>query len=974
MFMTPEQWIEEATKRLSQKAAPIPEEVTKGINPILETALGGAGLGIGGKAFYDINKVDKLLNNWEANINAARDFSSKQLPHFEELYDAGKGYSKVKTALSPEAAERLLSAYTGGASDLAKSRVLGIKGGDWMKLKLTPDAWDLGKLRVRRNIVDSLRIHRAASGASQDVLDDLAAKITDLDKQIDAAKHNLFGQNEHYKLFRDSKIQGQLNKHMLDTYKWSPMFDSARGQHLRYWISNTHLTGAEEAALRAEYKSIPETVKALDEALANGKANRETVAHLKEILLGGKGNPSLSEYVSLADHAGKPGVSTAPEINTKGIFDTYKGVVKKVSRGGKYMAGLAALAGLGGVLHGIFKSGSKKEEKDSARKLKLMGGVAATGTGAKKGTKALAQLIDSLHNPNLDLGITYGDWSAIGAGHKGPAKNIRKVIEKAIDKLPDNDPLKNIKILEIVRRANGLDTTNAFRKYNMLINTGLGLGRPFAGESWDHVEDIEHAKKVQKPQSYRRTLTDAVRGYKEGATAEEHLLYGTSEQYDQNAGKNVKRIAPGKKFNRWDDAKMWTWGSPSSESYSFDNRHKRIHLSGEHGQIATLTPLVDPDFLAKAKGMASKEDWLKIVDDYAAGTKGNLTPAEKASLKRIVDHVRAGKTFISMAGSGRGDYMFGRTIPLLEAMQRKGVSGDVLIAPLMGDYVAKNTQATENAVKLMNRLDSKGRIQAFGKLPGEVYGALQALGINMGSTGTLAATEAGLTGAINVIPDAWGDGGDGYKMLQPGRKALQTALNGGKFVDFGVVQLDDWNDGNKMVAHGNYAQKANPSFMSVSRQTDENIMKAWDKMLEDKVFKSHDLVGTLDDAGKEAIRTAIRQNAFNADAVVDLINNPTELKAKLDAARAAADYSISQAELGQARLVDDVMKTMKKNVRWQRLKSFGRVGAAAGMLGLGATTLANSFLPGAKSNAGNVGDLWRLASEVSANKGKALSV
>lgn len=968
--MTPEQWLEEATKRLSQKVEPISEEATKGINPILETVLGGTGLGIGGKAFYDINKVDKLLNNWEANINAARDFSSKQLPHFEELYDSAKGYSKVKTALNPEAAERLLSAYTGGASALAKNRVLGIKGSDWMRLKLIPDVWTLGKLQVKRNIADSLWIHRASSGASQDVLDNLAGKVDDLDKQIASAKQNIFGQSNHYKLFANNDLQGKLNKHMLDTYKWSGVFTPKRGEHLQHWINSTHLTGAEEAALRAEYKSIPETVKALDEALANGKANRETVAHLKEILLGGKGNPTLSEYVASANLHGRPGVVDSNKA-ISGLFDTYKGVVKKVSRGGKYMAGLAALAGLAGVAHGIFKSGSKKEEEDKARKLKLMGGVAATGTGAKNGAKALRQLIDSLHNPNLDLGITYGDWPAIGAGHKGPAKNIRKIIERAIDKLPDNDLLKKINILEVVRNAKGLDTTNAFRKFNMLVNTGLGLGRPGAGETWDHYEDIEHAKKVQKPQSYRAYLTDAVRGYSQGATQAEALLSGSLSQYNPSTGAWDLKKVRGKNFNWLDDAKMWTWGDASDEAYSFDRRRNRIHLSGEPGQIATLTPLVDPDFLAKAKGMTSKDGWLNIVDDYASGAKGNLSPVERDSLKRIVDHARAGKTVITIAGSGRGDYMFGRAIPLLEAIQRKGgAAKDVMIAPLMGDYIAKNDQATAKAVKLMNGLDS--RVTAFGKLPGELYGALQALGINMGSTGTLAATESGLTGALNIIPDEWGDANDNHKPLRLGRKALQTALNGGTPTDFGEVHLDEWNRGNKMVAHGNFSQKANPSFMSVSRQTDENVMKAWDKILNDKVFKSPDLVG-LDAAGKTAIKDALRQNAFNADAVVDLINDPNALKAKLDAARQAADYSISQAELGQARLVDDVMRTMKKNVRWQRLKAFGRVGASAGMLGLGATALANSFLPGSKNDAGKVGDLWRLAAEASANKGSAPS-
>lgn len=442
------------------------------------------------------------------------------------------------------------------------------------------------------------------------------------------------------------------------------------------------------------------------------------------------------------------------------------------------------------------------EASDTLRALEAAGGGAAAATGAVTGKSALQRLIESIRNPNRDIGFTYGDWSQIGAGHKTPAQNIQKILQRAIDNLPEGDPNKKIRMFDIRRTAEGLERTNLGRNLNMLYNTGLGLGRPGAGAEWTAAYDRELAKELGKTQSIRRYMTDLPSGGSVGATGtEEGLLRGEM---------NGKRIG-GKRVL---DNKLITYGSDNPEDYPDFIRKKRLHVGNTHGG----SPFIDPDYVDSLKKINSKDKVLGRLEEYVSGKREGLTPEARKSLSDVLARVKSGQKLVTIAGSGRGDYMAGRLIPSLESADRFGLGrGKVTFAPLLANYVPGSPEATSQVGQAFAKMDPHGRVVPFGRLPGDAYAALQRLAdTNMASTGTMAISEAANNGNLNAIPRNWNDlNSSGWDRMNA-KKDIIRGLTG-KDVDPGMVNLDSWNRGNiDHMIDGNRSQLPNRAFLETN--------------------------------------------------------------------------------------------------------------------------------------------------------------
>lgn len=880
-----------------------------------------------GKALIDAVTIGDKLNAWDANtkkvINDISDYYTK---------NKLKGWTSSVTGqtlkFSPHDVDRLLNEYVTGASDLAKQRILGVKGKDLLKVRAVP-SW--------------LKAMQASMNGDE------ATKL----KWMKDVKGTL----RHYDFFGTNVDKGLKANHMLNTFKFSQFLDPNHSASIRNMLDT--MPKEMRTVLNDGTISLTDKYSKLSQLAGKSSNHMNALKNMENLILGQPANPfpGLGDFVSGSKKA-------------IGVKDIYLTKLKPLAKALKFGGAVGAAGGLGLGLYGLTKMSSTMDKEaaymgdDGAssglQALKAIAGGGLTAGGLMTGTKAVRDFAEAINNPNRNVGFTYGEWDAVGAGHKTPSVNMRKILQRAIDKLPDTDPNKKIKFYDIIRNADGIVRDNLGRNYNMLYSSGMGANTPWLEFSPHETRTRELLRQgLGKTQSLRRYMTDMPTEASAGATAIEKGFLG----------QHVK------------DDKFIAYGDQDPRSYKSVIGDKIWHVAGKKGGPAIGSPFIDPAYVDTLRKYDTRDKLLARLEELASGKAEGLTAEQKPIVSEMLKRIKGGQKLITIAGSSRGDLVPERLLSTLASADKyKLGAGKVTVMPLLANYAIGDADATKNIANMLNKMDSQGRVLSAGRLPGEVYAAVQRLAdVNMASTGTMALSEAAANGNINAIPRFWknfhnnGDPAVVEKSISKylgkpttqmqARKWVQNTLlkglTGKDFADkLADTELDAWNRGN--IDHqllGNRTQTANPSFMEIKNNgSAAGARKYFDNLM--KNFKApKGLNGAAETALKNQLFDTMMAPGYNMDDTMKLLSDPKRFAKATEEARKASEGFLSQIDRGQKNLINDMFKTVNKNVTKQRLLAGAKLLGPASMLGGGALMLHSALTPQNK-----VGDLLRASS------------
>lgn len=672
---------------------------------------------------------------------------------------------------------------------------------------------------------------------------------------------------------------------------------------------------------------------------------------------------SLGKVLRFADAANKIGAGAKGLGAALGLYGLGSYLGNQLTKGASY-----ADADKSELIQLIEKlKGTPSEESDAAarRLLGLLEASAGSGITTFAGSNAIdsaKQLIaDQKKIPNLNVGFSYGVLPEIGDGHKAPANNIRQILERYVAKLPEGHELKGkiirdangnpvlneygfakreggIQFEDLVHKAHGI-TPNHAKDYNIIYNTGLGQAVPHQLHSPNTFHNKEYASDIAKlvkgnAQTIKNYVTDTpyinAKGLPQmGATAgpgfSDDLFRLQGHGYGYLTDQDVlgygkiptdmqdlfmhRPLLPGKFKNLAPDVV----GTPFINPATLDNMNKYVTRDEKLGRLKELIDAWDP------KDVANRD-----------------------KVSKIYDAIKKGKRVVTIAGSGRGDYVGNRTLHLLDSLDRLGVN-NVEVVPLMGGYTGSKTLHADDRAHLIDSLakaDTKGRVTSFGRLDNEAYTLLQQLSdINMATSGQMGVSEAANAGNLQILPEEWMDSGmkgqhaDMQKfqrnvwndiLRKNGRKPATTGSAANFLEAWGAMggstpQLSDWNGGTLQQYHKvmpdvfkqikNYKGDVRPGVAQYYRNwgaSDDSI-----NMLKQKIDTDY-VADLLRDANKGTL-AELNRKAFDAAAAN---------RAKLTAAHDA--------------LAEDMVSTIKNNISKPKLKALpGLVGNTLGA-GIGA--------------------------------------
>ena len=893
------------------ESMPFEDDKSKELLTDLGLALAGGTGAVGGLASNDwLSKNIKGLDDWESLTKSVWNTKPFTSAH------TGKALQ-----VSPEVADKVLDTYVTGAQRLASQKV---------------GPWRVG------NIIGNVGL--------------LPYNIKSLfNGKADPAAQSM---RDSYALFSDPvSTKEALKTRMLDRARHSSYLDDTRGQEMR----------AAFDALSDDVKAIlekhPTSIKDKYDALAKLK-NKAGLDYMENFILGhGKSHPGAVKLVGGGVIGDVKGGKLVDEVLHPGFAKNYihkfrkplqaAKALSKFGIGGAAAAAGLGLAGLGKTLgESINKSASVVSEDSPEALAKLLGGsglLALSGEGTVNSVKELIE--NGKKAPNMNIGFSYGDFPQTGDGHKAPAVHMRNILESYINSLPEGHELKGTTVLDefgkpianayggfkrkggvqfhdIGSKVHGSDPSLA-KDFNIVYNTGLGLAIPHpTGQHGNKKYGIDVADKL-------RGTTQSIRNY---ITDTPHTIAGVPF-----AGSTVAMPVPKIKLP-WMDHPLrngtgYGYFGIDSKTLGYGDIPKALHalhatplIVGSLHNIApdlVGTPLINPTVLDNLNKYTTKDQKLARLQEII-NTAEFDDPEVKTKLQKIHDAIKKGKKVVTVAGSGTGAYVGSRTAHLLDSFDRLGVS-DVEVVPLAANYTSANlaSDARKKLIDNLERMDKNKRVTAFGRLKNEPYTLLQQLAdINMASTGQMAISESANFGNLQFIPggDGWRDLAD-HDKLHDFRSSLWTDALGAnapaererfkelfkhstpwlQVVNKGSIEAMPSQMGDVFKQFGHYEGPAREGVL--------NYLRAYG-------------------ASEDTLRKPIIQQ-FDTDGIAELLLDKNkdllaDLSRKASEAAAANRAKIPEAHKA---LVDDMVGTIKRNVRLQKLK--GLPGAIGGALGSG---------------------------------------
>lgn len=740
----------------------------------------------------DVNNGLKHMDEWTSRAHEA---GRNRKPF---LSDSGK-----MLKMSPEEADRLVSIYTEGARKAAQMPLGGVPAGELV-----------GKARMLSPMM-SLKLMSLTGNKD-------AGRIAELTGQQ-------AGWRQHYAMFSNSKGPlNELNNHMLMKTFLQDRTDLDQKAMNEARAAFDNLNGSAKAVMENHDLSIANKFKALKR-----QGDKAGLNFLEKYIVGLEGDlgPSAVEYIN-------GGITGNPKnpVARAGLADAYKTGTKLPARALKYVG--AANLGIGGSMAGwslyrmlkpffgggMFKESAAKQPNDEdmyrAAQLSLSG--MTTGAGGLTEYEAIKKLLAAMKKKDkYNVGFTYVKHPGTGNGHAAPAANIRKILERGMEDLPADHPLKGkVNMYDVPNLVEGMGA-DIMRDYDVMYNTGLGA-IPGGGEvapSAHNEHDIARknamnmAGKVKFLKNYQ---TDTMPSYPVGfgkLSVDVGVPINAAIQPSANA--EMARNNVERQLNHLRN--LFPTADVETMAYGrIPTITKLVHnltpvLPGtlvNYMPDGVGTPFINQDILASFDKNSTREDLLKELEEAAGKMKtgGDMTPERlsdvQGKIKRIVEDARNGNKIVSIAGSGRGDYVINRAAHLLDSADRLGLKG-VTAVPLFAGYGGMDLTQDEvsHIIKKIEGADK--RIVGMGNLPGDVYNLLQRISdANMVSTGQMAVSEAANSGNLQYIPRSWNDSGEvtskswvknvihdllGDKRPDLTVKALESKLP--------EVNLDVWNRG-----------------------------------------------------------------------------------------------------------------------------------------------------------------------------------
>lgn len=884
------------------------------------TLAGGMGTGVSaGLESWFTDKIN-LLSDWDKKTEALHEFK----PYKSKLTG-----NWLQT--SPEMADKLLDNYVTNAKELATTKIGPWRAGNVVgNIRLLPFHWE-----------------KLTKGTTTDRLPGLV---------------------EHYKLFSDpNSTKEMLKTHMIDTTRTTDLLEQSYVDEMR-----------------KAFQELPEDIQKIIDNPTTGivdkyKALADTkhaggISYLEDYVLGRGTHPGTAKVVGggiigKVDDAGKvtqevlhPGYSRNYTYFISPKFKLLRTLNRLKMGGGAALTGIG-LFGLGKQLadSGLLKTSSSLKDIDWEQvgaSAETAAGGALTSFGAFNTSEKFKQLLDDLHAaPNMNVGFSYGAYKGVGDGHKTPANNIRQILEKYVDSLPDGHELKGTALLDnagnpilnelgFKKRKGGiqfLDLGNfdhgigpgVGKDLNMLYNTGMGLSVPNFMWSVGHPQYGNPTAEKNKHivQSLRNYMTDTPYTVKFGPA--DVPSFGAAVVTPKNGIFGLN----GHGYDISDVATLGYGNIPKGHQIA----HKFLPVFGGHliniAPEISGTPLINPDVLDRMKATPTRESAIDAFD--ALLKKKKAAGQDVAALQDILDSVKRGDRLITLAGAGRGDYGAGKTSHMLAALDRVGAN-NVKVVSMLGSYTGADLpqevrDEMVNKIKNMDGPDSK-RLTVFGRLDNETYTALQRLShANVGATGQMGISEMANAGNLQYIPETWQDvkrkNNFDVQGLMQSPPEMREWLNN-KWADLAGITdpaqrekfiknfdnlhpvLDFWNKGSK--------ERMPKDLPDVFKTYGTYEGELWPEVRK-----------YLKNIGLSDATIAMNPQRFDMTEIAKLMlpENAGELSRLTSLAEAAAAKNREIIPQAQQALIDDMVSTVKKNVRRQKLRALP--GLAGSVLGTG---------------------------------------
>jgi len=922
-------------------------------DPVTSATLAATGgVSLTGSAYLHslLKKNKEALNNWD----------KATIKH----WDSSPAYFSKATnrwlQTSPEMADKLLDTYVTNARSMASQTEGPISLGKTIgALKRVPNTFkkwfggegtfdnEAQKLKYEKLSNPNVSLGELKSHLLTDVVPNHSALNGDISKSYSEQMRNALNS-----LPEDARAIIGNSSSIADKYKaLKALPDKAGLNYLEDFVlgsSDIHPGAAKFVGGGVIGKIDPATGKFTDSTLHAGLMKRH--------------KQSLGRIMRFADAANKIGAGAkglGAALGLYGLGSYFGGLTKDASSAAADKSELARL---------IDKlKGAPSEESDEAarRLLGFLEAGAGAGITSFAGSNAIdnaRQLIaDQKKIPNLNVGFSYGALPEIGDGHKAPASHIRQILERYVDKLPEGHELKGkiirdangnpvlneygfakreggIQFEDLVHKAHGI-TPNHAKDYNIIYNTGLGQAVPHQLHSPNTFHNKEYASDTAKlvkgdAQALKHYITDTpyinakglpqmgatagpgfsddlfrLQGHGYGYMTEQDVLgYGKIPTDMQDLFMR-RPLLPGKFKNLAPDVV----GTPFINPATLDNMNKYVTREEKLGRLKELIDAWDP------KDAATKD-----------------------KVSKIYDAIKKGKRVVTIAGSGRGDYVGNRTLHLLDSLDRMGIN-NVEVVPLMGGYTGSKTLHADDRAHLIDSLakaDNKGRVTSFGRLDNETYTLLQQISdINMATSGQMGVSESANAGNLQILPEEWMDSGlkgqhaDMQKfqrnvwndiLRKNGRKPATTGSAADFLEAWGAMggstpQLSDWNGGTLQQYH-----KVMPDVFKQIKNYKGDIRPG--------VAQYYRNWGASDDS------INLLKQKIDTDYIADLLKDSNKAKLAELNRKAFDAASANRAKLTDAHkaLAEDMVSTLKNNISKPKLKALpGLIGNTLGT-GIGA--------------------------------------
>lgn len=708
--------------------------------------LGGLGLaGVGTKALSDVNKTHAALNS------------------FSDLHkDLG---ARINAPLQMSDAEQILAEYVRRGKALSGSSVLGIPVGKF--------------LQYGRPVMEGSHLGNLLRGGLASVIRRDPKPFMD---NVDAFQRA----GKHYDMYTNPNTPfSEFRHHHLTDIGIPDEFNSLMNEH-----GKRDLSVFDDVAM-SHINDRGNNFQAMVDKLR--AANRHGAADaVSATVLGGQHGPYKAEGFLKKLISGHPG-HEAYVARYKNFGD----IASKIFRGGaKGAIGLGlGTAALGAGALGL-KNASLKLAFDRDLEAGIAGasglGALAAGMGAYKAYTA---------KPNHNVAFTYGEMPAIGAGHKAPAEALIKTLERA----KQTDPrLKDLNIERVVRDRHGVMSLPKQKEYALSINTGFGdsLYPGMAGNS-----EIG-GKSFALPKGTHGANDLPVGG--DLINARKHVAYQTDiNPFRPHVASHFPQTPT---YMELLSRQLRSGKLPNFDVLAYGNDPGAAHIVPNLGEVHNLTegatPAIDPD-VAKAI-MSDTRTSDQVLDDvskyYETTPQRPAFLADDAARGPLAEQLRSlkGKQLITVAGSGRGDFVGSRAQDLAKAIAAHPELKDKygIVALLADGY--------EEQKKLLEGLPNT---VGLGRVDRDLYNALQNRAhVSWGSTGASALSEGMLHNAITALPDKWGTGdlsgivGRHRDLMNAsGRDILGREIQGPITDEIRNIKpkaaLDEWNLGGMQYAH-----------------------------------------------------------------------------------------------------------------------------------------------------------------------------